>query len=100
VTSRPGPRSFRTQPHPVEELTIADRPLATAVAEQEPEVEETTQRLPEPAATASQPEPDEPTSRIAALDGPEPEDVDQGFASGVTPSADWGDDDDCWSAPV
>ena len=38
-------------------------------------------------------------SRIAALDAPEPESVDHGITTGVTPSADW-DDDDCWSAPV
>ncbi|HEX8648151.1 MAG TPA: hypothetical protein VF715_14750 [Thermoleophilaceae bacterium] len=72
--AQPGPRTRR--PHPMDEMTIADRPLATVVAE------------------------DEPASRIAALDAPEPEGVAQGFSAGVTPSADWGDDDDCWSAPV
>ena len=109
VANRPGPRSFRYEAAPTgatavaEDLTIADEPLPEAAPPEPaaalpdplaPAAEEPTQRLPEP-------EPDEPTSRIAALDGPEPEDLDQGFASGVTPSADWGDDDDdCWSAPV
>ena len=74
LAAQAGPRTQRT--HPVEELTIADRPLAAAVAE------------------------DEPASRIASLDAPEPEGVEHGFSAGVTPSADWGDDEDCWSAPV
>ena len=71
---------------PAEEHTIADHPLDAALAEETTHVN--------PAAE------DEPTSRLSALDGPEPEDVDSGFGAGVTPSADWDDGDDCWSAPV
>jgi hypothetical protein len=82
MANLPGPRHKRELPHPVDELTMADQPLPTAVAAP-------------PAAV------EEPASRLAALDGPEPEreDLNQGFTAGVTPSADW-DDDDCWSAPV
>ncbi len=104
VASRPGPRTRRDAAEPAsvvadEELTIADRPLAT-VAEP-PQVE-----LPEPpdplAPAAPEPLPldDEPTSRISALDPPEPEGLEDGTDNGVTPSADWDGEDDCWSAPV
>jgi hypothetical protein len=92
----PGPRRRRRAPHPVDELTIADQPMATAVAE-EPTARPAAPEEPTARIAAA---PDEPTSRLAALDGPEPEDLEQDITAGVTPSADWGDDDDCWSAPV
>jgi hypothetical protein len=91
VAAKAGPRRRREAPQ------AAETTGATAVAE----VAETAPPPPDPLApSVVEPVIDEPTSRIAALDGPEPEDVEQGFSSGVTPSADWGDDDDCWSAPV
>ena len=92
-----GPRRSRQQaPHPLEELTLADRPLAAAVAEPPEYVE------PEPVAHV-EPEPEpEPIGHVEPEPEPEPESepVAHGPAAGVTPSADWGDDDDCWSAPV
>ncbi|HEX8054006.1 MAG TPA: hypothetical protein VF517_13530 [Thermoleophilaceae bacterium] len=147
IASQPGPRRGRERPEPAatpasvmadEELTIADRPMAAAVAEPpvaeprraeprsaeppraeptvaepraeprsaeppvaEPRAEPRSAEPPDPLAAAA-PEPllppEEPTSRIAALDAPEI-DVDHTISAGVTPSADW-DDDDCWSAPV
>lgn len=119
VAHQPGPRSFReaalarvaearepaggataTATAPPEDLTIADQPLPDPLA---PAAEEPTARLApaEPLADEpTEPLPEEPASRIAALDAPEPDGLEQGFAAGVTPSADWGDDDDCWSAPV
>jgi hypothetical protein len=97
VAAQPGPRTRRT--HPVDELTIADRPLAAAVAEPPAVAEPST--VAEPPVVAEPPAVPEPSaSRISALDAPEPEGVEQGFSAGVTPSADWGDDEDCWSAPV
>ena len=115
VATRPGIRRKRKQPQaaepagavavaedltiadrrlPVDDLTVADRPIES------PPPDMLAPSAPEPIVEPPAAEPDEPTSRIAALDGPEPEEIDQGFSSGVTPSADWGDDDDCWSAPV
>jgi hypothetical protein len=123
IASRPGPRTMRgpaacaepAEPPSVaadEELTIADRPLATAVAEPaaeeptlaEPTLEEATLAEPPDLLAPSTPEPlpleEEPTSRIAALDPPEPEGLQDGGDHGVTASVDWDDGDDCWSAPV
>jgi hypothetical protein len=94
VAMQPGPRTRRT--HPVDELTIADRPLASAVAEEPPSAATVAEPPPSAAAMAEEP----PASRLASLDAPEPDGVEQGFSAGVTPSADWGDDEDCWSAPV
>jgi hypothetical protein len=112
VATRPGMRRKREEVRPAgatgvtavaEDLTIADRPLPAddlTVADrplESPPPDPLAPSALEPVVTEPS---DEPTSRIAALDGPEPEEIDQGFTSGVTRSADWGDDDDCWSAPV
>jgi hypothetical protein len=103
IASQPGPRRGRGAPEPAatpasvvadEELTIADRPLAAMVAE--PEVGEPGVAEPPDPFAAAAPEPViEPTVEPA-----EPDDADQMAAAGVTPSADWDDDEDCWSAPV
>ncbi|HEX8068190.1 MAG TPA: hypothetical protein VF520_16870 [Thermoleophilaceae bacterium] len=89
VAALPGPRTRRragAAPADDRDLTLADRPLPG-------DAEPRSERQPEPASGARpEPEPVEPPRQ------PEP----VGFAvdSGVTPSADWDDDPDSFSAPI